>query len=117
MMDDGTPLSTMDKYNGLAVISKTEERLERLRRRAGFYLAPLAFGIVFLLPGVRLTPDGCRLSAVMACVIVLWLTESIPLPVTAMLGTCLCIGLGIADARTTLAPFADPIIFLFIGGV
>lgn len=116
MINNGTPLSTTDKYNGLEVISKTEERLDRLRRRAGFYLAPLAFGVVFLLTRGRLTPDGNRLSAVLACVIVLWLTESIPLPVTAMLGTCLCIGLGIADARTTLAPFADPIIFLFIGG-
>src|SRR3990167_5860445 len=105
MINNRTPLSATDKYNGLAVISKTEERLERLRRRAGFYLAPLAFGIVFLLTRGRLTPDGCRLSAVLACVIVLWLTESIPLPVTAMLGTCLCIGLGILYARTKLPPF------------
>ncbi|MEK7699910.1 MAG: hypothetical protein AAB332_05850 [Planctomycetota bacterium] len=43
-------------------------------------------------------------------------TEAIPLPVTAMLGACLCILLGVADARVVFAPFADPIIFLFIGG-
>ena len=116
MMNDETRLSSTDKYNGLEIISKTEERLDRLRRRAGFYAAPLAFGITLWLTHGRLAPEGNRLSAVLACVLVLWLTESLPLPVTALLGTCLCIGLGIADARTALAPFADPIIFLFIGG-
>ena len=38
-------------------------------------------------------------------------TEAIPLPVTAMLGACLCILLGVADAKVVFAPFADPIIF------
>ena len=36
-------------------------------------------------------------------------------PVTALLGPTLCILFGVADARTVLASFADPIVFLFIG--
>ena len=115
-MNNETRLSSMDKYHGPEVISRTEERLDRLRRRAGFYAAPLAFGITLWFSRGGLTPQGNRLSAILACVLVLWLTESIPLPVTALLGTCMCIGLGVADAKTALAPFADPIIFLFIGG-
>jgi sodium-dependent dicarboxylate transporter 2/3/5 len=39
----------------------------------------------------------------------------LPLPVTAIFGAALCVLLGVADAKTVLAPFADPIVFLFIG--
>jgi sodium-dependent dicarboxylate transporter 2/3/5 len=43
------------------------------------------------------------------------MTEALPLPVTALLGACLCVLLEVADAKTVFAPFADPIVFLFIG--
>jgi sodium-dependent dicarboxylate transporter 2/3/5 len=52
---------------------------------------------------------------VLAAVIVLWMTETLPLPVTALVGAILCIVLGVAPARQVLAYFADPIVFLFIG--
>ena len=44
-----------------------------------------------------------------------WVTEALPMAVTAMLGPVLAVIFGVADARGALAPFADPIIFLFIG--
>ncbi|MCF6156342.1 MAG: DASS family sodium-coupled anion symporter [Candidatus Brocadia sp.] len=113
---DEIDLSHAEEQTRLEVISKAEERFNRLRRRAGFYAAPLAFCIVLWLTRGRLTPDGNYLSAVLACVLVLWMTETLPLPVSAMLGACMCIVFGVADARKTFAPFADPIIFLFIGG-
>lgn len=109
-------LSSVEKQTGLEATSKTEERFDRLRQRAGLYLAPLAFGIIFYLTHGRLTPGGNYLSAILACVVILWMTETLPLPVTALLGACLCIIFGIADARKVFAPFADPMIFLFIGG-
>jgi solute carrier family 13 (sodium-dependent dicarboxylate transporter), member 2/3/5 len=96
-------------------VSRAEERFERWRRKAGAVLAPLAFFVVYWLVGENLTPQGRRLAGVLAAVAVLWMTETLPLPVTAILGACLCVLLGVADARTVLAPFADPIVFLFIG--
>ncbi len=114
-MDD-TPFFPKAKQPGVETVSKAEERFDRLRRRAGLYLAPMAFGVVFWLTHGKLTPGGNCLSAILAAVLALWMTEAIPLPVTAMLGACLCIFLGVADARVVFAPFADPIIFLFIGG-
>lgn len=45
-----------------------------------------------------------------------WLTEPVPLPVTSLLPALLFPLLGIADAAAALAPYADPIIFLFLGG-
>ncbi|MEK6621633.1 MAG: SLC13 family permease, partial [Planctomycetota bacterium] len=104
------------KQTGVETVSRAEERLDRLRRRIGLYLAPTAFGVVFWLTHGKLSSGGTCLSAILAAVLALWMTEAIPLPVTAMLGACLCILLGVADARVVFAPFADPIIFLFIGG-
>ena len=46
----------------------------------------------------------------------MWITEIIPLPVSALLGAVLCVVLGVADAKSVLAYFADPIVFVFIGG-
>ena len=56
------------------------------------------------------------MAAIMGLVVTLWLTEALPLAVTAILGPCLAVVMGIAGGREALAPFADPIIFLFIGG-
>ena len=78
-------------------------------------LAPAAFAVVFLLYAGRLTPEGQTLAAVLAAVMVLWVTEALPLPVTALAGAILCVVLGVAPARQVLAYFADPIVFLFIG--
>ena len=51
----------------------------------------------------------------MGAVMILFVTEALPLPVTALLAAALSILLGVAPARTVFAPFADPLIFLFIG--
>ena len=47
--------------------------------------------------------------------VILWITEALPLAVTALIGPVLAIILQVVPARTVFAPFADPIIFLFIG--
>lgn len=101
--------------SSLEVISEAEERFDQLRRRSGFYLAPLVFATVFFLTHGSLSPEGSRLSAVLTGVLVLWMTEAIPMPMTAILGASLCVLLGVADAKTVFGPFADPIIFLFVG--
>jgi sodium-dependent dicarboxylate transporter 2/3/5 len=51
----------------------------------------------------------------MALVLLLWVTEALPMAVTALAGPMLAVLLQIAPARTALVSFADPIIFLFIG--
>jgi sodium-dependent dicarboxylate transporter 2/3/5 len=96
-------------------ISAAEARFERLRKASGAVLAPLGFLITWTLTAHALTPAGRNLAAVLVAVAVLWMTETVPLPVTAILGPTACIVLGVANAKTVLAPFADPIVFLFIG--
>ena len=97
------------------VISPREAAFERWRRIAGACLAPVAFAVAYLLCAGHLTPAGQTLAAILATVIVLWVCETLPLPVTALGGAVLCIVLGVAPARQVLAYFADPIVFLFIG--
>ena len=97
------------------MISAAEAAFERWRRIAGAFLTPVAFGIVYLLCAGRLTPEGQMLAAILGAVIVLWVSEALPLPVTALVGAVLSIVFGVAPARQVLAYFADPIVFLFIG--
>src|SRR5690606_4393758 len=46
----------------------------------------------------------------------LWLTEAVSLTFTALLVPLLAVALGLADVKTALVSFANPIIFLFLGG-
>jgi sodium-dependent dicarboxylate transporter 2/3/5 len=97
-------------------ITAAEERFERWRKASGWVFGPLAFVAVFLmLRSSGLTPEGKRLSAILALTGVLWVTEALPLPVTALVGAAMAIVLGVADAKTVLSQFAHPIIFLFMG--
>ena len=95
--------------------SPAEELFNRRRRTAGLFLAPVVF-VVLLLAPFDLPLLAHRMAAVMGLVVTLWITEALPLAITAILGPCLAVVLGITTGRAALAPFADPIIFLFIGG-
>jgi sodium-dependent dicarboxylate transporter 2/3/5 len=97
-------------------ISPAEQKFEAIRRRSGFFLAPAGFLLTLWWTSSLLSPEASRLSAVLVMMVLFWITEAIPLPITALLGAGLNIVLGVADAKTVLSPFADPIIFLFIGG-
>lgn len=97
------------------VLSEQEQRFENLRRKTGIILAPLVLLILWFLPVSGLDTDAHRLLAVLGFVVTLWMTEAVPLPVTALLGPALCVVLGIGSAKQVFANFGDPIIFLFLG--
>ena len=109
-------MSTKDLYLELEGDGGVEvSRFDLLRNRAGFFLAPFAFFVIWLMPMPSLKPEAHSLAAIIAAVVVMWICESLPMPATALIGAALCIFLQVADAKTVLAPFADPLIFLFIG--
>jgi sodium-dependent dicarboxylate transporter 2/3/5 len=110
VLDYASPPAAVEK------LTDAEERFERGRKAAGFVVAPIVFVAMLLLPLPGLTPQAHRLAAVMSTVIVLWLTEALPMPATALLGAAACVVLRVAPARDVFAPFADPLMFLFIGG-
>src|SRR5687768_3744906 len=108
-------MSTTQTLAPLEALSPAEEKFERLRKRAGLILAPIVFATLLLLPMTGLKPEAHRLAAIMATVVTLWITEALPMPATAMGGAALCVIMGVAPAREVFAPFADPLMFLFIG--
>jgi sodium-dependent dicarboxylate transporter 2/3/5 len=96
------------------VYSPAEERFNRRRHTAGLFAGPAALLLVLAIPS-GLPEPAQRLAAVMALMGIFWVSEALPLAVTAIVGPLLAVLLGVAPARTVFAPFADPIIFLFIG--
>lgn len=76
-------------------------------------LAALALLVAWLVPG----PGGLRAAlALFVLVAGLWLTQALPLAVTALAVPLLAVGLGLATPRQALAAFAHPVLFLFLGG-
>jgi sodium-dependent dicarboxylate transporter 2/3/5 len=96
------------------VYSPAEELFNRRRRTAGLFLGPAIF-LTLLFAPLPLSAPAHKLAAILAMMVVLWITEALPLAVTAVIGPVLAIVLRVVPARAAFAPFADPIIFLFIG--
>lgn len=72
---------------------------------------------MLLIPPVGgLSPEGWRTAAVAVLMATWWTTDAIPIPATALLPLPLFPVLGVLDASTTAAPYANELIFLFMGG-
>jgi sodium-dependent dicarboxylate transporter 2/3/5 len=90
-------------------------KVSRPRASVGLLVAFALFLAVLALPMPSLTPQAHRLAGIFAAVITLWVTEAIPLPITALLGPAAAVMLGVTGIREAFAPFSEPILFLFIG--
>jgi sodium-dependent dicarboxylate transporter 2/3/5 len=93
-----------------------EARFDQIRARMGAVLAPLVLLGLLILPMPGLSTPAHRLAAIAAMTVVLWISEAIPLAVTALLAPALAVLLGVAPAAQVFGPFAHPLIFMFIGG-
>lgn len=75
-----------------------------------------AIAVYFLLP-TELAGPGRVAAGVGTLMAAWWMTEAIPIPATSLLPLVLFPSLGISDVETTAAPYADPVVFLVLGGV
>lgn len=98
------------------LLSESEQRFDRVRRRIGLALAPALFTLIWWLPMPALGRPAHALAAIAAAVVALWITEAIPLAAAAVLGPAAAVLLDVADSKAAFAAFADPLIFLFLGG-
>ncbi|MEW5927945.1 MAG: SLC13 family permease, partial [Gemmatimonadota bacterium] len=88
-----------------------------LRPRAGLLLGPLLFAAMLLAPAPDgLSAAGWRAAAVGALMAAWWVTEAVPIAATALLPLPLFPLLGVAKIDAAAAPYANPLIFLFMGG-
>ena len=86
-------------------------------QKVGLFLGPIAFLILVLLPAPDVfSPEAWKVMALAVFMLVWWVTEAVPIPVTALLPIVGLPLLGVDDMRTAAAPYASPIVFLFMGG-
>lgn len=89
----------------------------RLRHKIGLVLGPLLFAVILLAPNPQgLSPAGQAVGATTAWVATWWISEAIPIPATSVLPIVLFPVTGAVEIEATTAPYADPYIFLFMGG-
>lgn len=91
-----------------------EERFERGRQTLGLFLAPAVAIVLWFVP-LGLDETQQHLAAVLGAVIILWLCESVPIPVAGLMGVASIVLVGVAPASEVLAPFGSSTIFTFIG--
>jgi sodium-dependent dicarboxylate transporter 2/3/5 len=86
-------------------------------RRLGLVLGPvLLLATVILPPPGSLALEAWRVAGLGALMATWWVTESIPIPAVAFLPIPLLPVLGVGSVEEAAAPFANPVIFLFMGG-
>ena len=95
---------------------KEEGGFEHMRRVVGAVMGPLCALLIWLMPIGELSGNAHHMLAVMSLVAIWWITEPVPIPVTSLLGPTLCVVLGIAPIKDAFSNFANPLIFLFMGG-
>lgn len=97
--------------------AREPETPSRRRGQIGLVLGLAAFIATFALP----VPEGMTLTAWRTAglgmlMAVWWITEALPIPATALLPLVLLPVLGIQSIDEAAAPYANPVIFLFMGG-
>jgi len=76
----------------------------------------LIVGILAISFGVDTEPQIIKALCLLWVIAVLWLSETLHITVTALLVPVLAVLLGLLNVADALNQFADPIIFLFLGG-
>jgi len=86
-------------------------------RQIGFFIGPVLFiTLLLVLPSSFISPGAGNVLALAAWMILWWVTEAVPIPVTALLPLISFPMMGIMNMKEAAAPYAHPIIFLFLGG-
>ena len=97
-------------------IKESESSFDSKRKIFGLIVAPILAITVILIPIEALTPEAHKLLAIMVLVALWWITEPIPIPVTSLLGPTLAVVTGAIPMNSAFSAFANPMIFLFMGG-
>jgi len=95
----------------------SQHRAAVLAAWIGLFLGPLLLVACLLTdPPAGLSETAWRTVGMAAMMAVWWSTEAIPIPATSLLPVLLIPLLGIDSLAKATAPYANPTIFLFLGG-
>ena len=88
-----------------------------LRRVIGLIAGPLAAAVVLISPAPDgLSQQGWWTASVAIWMAIWWMTEALPLAATALLPLVLFPLLGLRGIEATAPSYANPLVFLFLGG-
>lgn len=93
------------------------DRIPPKRLKALSVIIPFLFLIGIAFAPLDLETNIKYTLAILVCISMLWTFGMIPLAVTALLVPILLTAFGIFTATEALAPFADPVVFLLVGGL
>ncbi len=98
-------------------VEEGEPRNYTARQKFGLVLGPLLFFAMLLLPTpAGMDPAAQKMAAVALLMATWWMCESMPIPATSLLPIALFPLLGIMKTQAATAPYANHLIFLFMGG-
>ena len=87
------------------------------RERWGTWIGPAIFVLFLLIPAPQgLEPAAWTTAGIGFWMAVWWMTEAVPIPITSLLPLILFPVLDIMPIRDAAAPYANPLIYLFMGG-
>ena len=105
-----------DEHAAHSVKIEKGNKADTRRHLIGAILGPLMAIFLWFLPINGLPETAHHLLAIMSMVAIWWITEPVPIPVTSLLGPALCVIFGVSPVDEAFQNFANPMIFLFMGG-
>jgi sodium-dependent dicarboxylate transporter 2/3/5 len=90
--------------------------MARYRSLGSLLLGFLFFILLVTINPLHLEDKACKVAAIAAMMITWWVAEAMPMPVVAVVPLIVFPLLGICKIDEAAAPYANPIIFLFLGG-
>ncbi len=93
-----------------------QEKKSKLLSWLSFLIGPIFFISVLLFKPFSLDTLSLKVLAVAVLMISWWITEAIPMPAVAIIPLVLFPLMGISKIAETAAPYANEVIFLFMGG-
>ena len=86
-------------------------------KKKGFTIGLTVFVLMLFMPAPEgLTENAWKVAAIVSLMAIWWATEAIPVPVTALLPLALFPLFQITSFKSAALPYANPNIYLFLGG-
>ena len=108
--------SEITRETAPGMLAPAEDRRVLMRKRIGLALGVVAAVVVYLVMPQDVAQPARATAAIAVLMAAWWMTEAIPLAATALLPLVLFPALNVSTIKETAPPYADPIIFLFMGG-
>jgi len=93
-----------------------QEKKSKLLSWLSFLCGPVFFVAVLFFKPFALDENALKVLAVAVLMISWWITEALPMPAVAIIPLVLFPLMGISKISETAAPYANEVIFLFMGG-